>query len=108
MSNRTSGERTGVFATLRLSSRDSNATNQGLETLILAQGVEYRLDFEVDHHVVAFLKTLLQPLERALFVTDAHTRHGRQHRRRIARLRGFSVILHLAPPISLRAVSRHR
>ena len=29
--------------------RDSDAANQGLEALILAQAVEYRLDFEVDH-----------------------------------------------------------
>jgi hypothetical protein len=46
--------------------RDSDAMNQGLEALILAQAVEYRLNFEVDHDVIAFLKTLLQPFERAL------------------------------------------
>ena len=47
-----------VFATLELSLRDSDPTNQDLEALILAQAVEYQLDFEVDHEVIAFLKTL--------------------------------------------------
>src|SRR5215469_6829031 len=70
----------GGFACLllRFSLWDSDVANQSLEALILAQGVEYRLDSEVDHQGVAFLKTLLQPFQRALLIADAHTRHSRQ------------------------------
>src|SRR5215469_8661113 len=70
-----------VFAyllVLGLSLRDSDTANQSLEALILAQAVEYRLYFQVDHEIIAFLKTLPQPFERALFIADAHTCHGRQ------------------------------
>src|SRR5215468_470933 len=97
-----------MFDTLRVFLWDADAANQGLEALILAQAVKHRLDFEVDHLVVALLEAFVQPIERALFIADPDTCHGREHRWRIPRLCGFLVILYLAPPISLCAVLRHR
>src|ERR1700739_929719 len=59
--------------------RDSDATDQILESRIGGQAVDRWLYFEIDHQIVVFLETPFQPFERALLITHPHTCFCHKH-----------------------------
>ena len=64
---------------------DSDAADQVLEAWIGAQGIEYTVHVEVDHQIITFFETSLEPFECTIVIADPYTGFRDQHGRRVAR-----------------------